>query len=93
VVAFVITAAPWWLYFDELGEHSRRNIAESEDPGRLARDAYTYLPLRIVAGIIMVAVADALVLADRLGPRAPAAEDAALRLDQRQSDRQNGRSG
>ena len=28
-------------------------IAESEDPGRLARDAYTYLHLPIVAGIIL----------------------------------------
>jgi low temperature requirement protein LtrA len=63
-LAFVITGALWWLYFDEVAEHSQRNIAESEDPGRLARDAYTYLHLPIVAGIIMVAVADDLLLAD-----------------------------
>src|SRR5262249_13114890 len=35
----------------------------SEDPGSLARDAYTYLHLPIVAGIIMVAVADDLLVA------------------------------
>jgi low temperature requirement protein LtrA len=63
-LAFVITGALWWLYFDEVAEHSQRSIAESEDPGRLARDAYTYLHLPIVAGIIMVAVADDLLLAD-----------------------------
>jgi low temperature requirement protein LtrA len=62
-VAFLITVALWWLYFDEVAEHSQRNIAESEDPGRLARDAYTYLHVPIVAGIIMVAIADDLLIA------------------------------
>jgi low temperature requirement protein LtrA len=63
-VAFLGTGALWWLYFSEVAEHSRRRIAESEDPGRLARDAYTYLHLPIVAGIIMVAVADDLLIAE-----------------------------
>ncbi|MFZ0088715.1 MAG: low temperature requirement protein A, partial [Solirubrobacteraceae bacterium] len=62
-VAFLGTGALWWLYFGEVAEHSRRQLAESEDPGRLARDAYTYLHLPIVAGIIMVAVADDLLIA------------------------------
>lgn len=62
--AFVITGALWWLYFDEVAEHAQRNIAESEDPGRLARDAYTYLHLPIVAGIIMVAIGDDLLIAN-----------------------------
>jgi low temperature requirement protein LtrA len=68
VLAFMITGALWWLYFDEVAEHSQRNIAESEDPGRLARDAYTYLHLPIVAGIIMVAVADDLLIAHPTHP-------------------------
>jgi low temperature requirement protein LtrA len=71
-IAFVSTGALWWLYFDEVAEHAQRNIAESEDPGRLARDAYTYLHLPIVAGIIMVAVADDLVLADPSHSLSPA---------------------
>ena len=58
VVAFLETAALWWLYFAEAAEHSRRRIATSDDAGRLARDAYTYLHLPIVAGIIAVAVGD-----------------------------------
>ena len=62
-IAFLTTGALWWLYFDEVAEHAQRNIAESDDPGRLARDAYTYLHLPIVAGIIMVAVADDLLIA------------------------------
>jgi low temperature requirement protein LtrA len=61
-IAFLGTGALWWLYFGEVAEHSRRHLAESEDPGRLARDAYTYLHLPIVAGIIMVAVADDLLI-------------------------------
>lgn len=60
--AFVETAGLWWLYFGETAEHSRRHIAESEDPGRLARDAYTYLHLPIVAGVIVTAVGDELLI-------------------------------
>ena len=63
VVAFLETAALWWLYFAEIATHSRRQLATSEDTGRLARDAYTYLHLPIVAGIIAVAVGDDLLIA------------------------------
>ena len=61
-VAFVITGSLWWLYFGEVAASAQRDLAESDDPGRLARDAYTYLHLPIVAGIIMVAVADDLLI-------------------------------
>jgi low temperature requirement protein LtrA len=67
-VAFLGIGALWWLYFGEVAEHSRRHLAESDDPGRLARDAYTYLHLPIVAGIIMVAVADDLLIAHPADP-------------------------
>ena len=63
IVAFLETAALWWLYFGAVGEASRAAMSESEDPGRLARDAYTYLHLPIVAGIIAAAVGDDLVIA------------------------------
>jgi low temperature requirement protein LtrA len=62
-VAFVETATLWWLYFGEVAEHSRAHIAASEDPGSLARDAYTYLHLPIVAGVILSAVGDELLIA------------------------------
>ena len=39
-------------------------MSTCEDPGRLARDAYTYLHVPIVAGIIAVAVGDDLLIAD-----------------------------
>jgi low temperature requirement protein LtrA len=64
VVAFLETAALWWLYFGMAAEHSRTAMAESEDPGRLARDAYTYLHLPLVAGIIAAAVGDDLLIAE-----------------------------
>ena len=41
--------------------------AHSEDPGRLARVAYTYLHVPIVAGIIAVAVGDELLISDPAG--------------------------
>ena len=61
--AFLGTGALWWLYFGEVAEHSRKRLAEAEDTGVLARDAYSYLHLPIVAGIIMVAVGDELLIA------------------------------
>jgi low temperature requirement protein LtrA len=72
-VAFLITGGLWWLYFGEVAEHSRRRLAEAEDPGRLARDAYTYLHLPIVAGVIMVAVGDDFLIAHPNNPLTTAA--------------------
>jgi low temperature requirement protein LtrA len=62
-VAFFISGVLFWLYFGEVAEHSMSDITAAEDPGSLARDAYTYLHLPIIAGIIMVAVADDLLVA------------------------------
>ncbi|HTH99230.1 MAG TPA: low temperature requirement protein A [Stellaceae bacterium] len=59
---FLASIAMWWLYFDTGAERGSQIIAKSEDPGRLARLAYTYLHLPIIAGIIVDAVADALAL-------------------------------
>jgi len=64
VVAFVETAALWWLYFGATAEHARATLSTCDDPGRLARDAYTYLHLPIIAGIIATAVANDLLIAD-----------------------------
>ncbi len=63
VVAFVETAALWWLYFGETAEQARVMLSTCKDPGRLARDAYTYFHLPIVAGIIATAVAGNLLIA------------------------------
>jgi low temperature requirement protein LtrA len=63
VVAFVETAALWWLYFGATAEHARATLSTCDDPGRLARDAYTYAHLPIIAGIIATAVASNLLIA------------------------------
>ncbi len=62
-VAVVGTIAMWWVYFDTGAKRAHHRIAHSDDPGRIARMAYTYLHLFIVAGIIVSAVGDELVLA------------------------------
>ena len=43
-------------------------ITKSDDPGRLARSGYTYIHILIVAGIIVAAVGDELVLHHPDGP-------------------------
>jgi low temperature requirement protein LtrA len=63
-LAFLETAALWWLYFGAVAERTRAVMSTCEDPGRLARDAYTYLHVPIIAGIIAVAVGDDLLLAE-----------------------------
>jgi low temperature requirement protein LtrA len=62
-VAFVGTVAMWWIYFNIGAERGSEQIAHSDDPGRLGRLAYTYIHLLPVAGIIVAAAADELVLA------------------------------
>ncbi|QJI27794.1 low temperature requirement protein A [Pseudomonas sp. ADAK18] len=62
LVAVVGSIALWWIYFDSGAERAHHRIASSDDPGRQARIAYTYLHVLIVAGIIVSAVADELVL-------------------------------
>jgi low temperature requirement protein LtrA len=68
ITAFAGTAALSLLYFGATAELGRAAMTRSEDPGRLARDAYTYLHLPIIAGIIAVAVGNDLLIAH---PREP----------------------
>jgi len=61
--AFLGTAALWWLYFTSIARLSERALAQAADRVLLARDAYTYGHALIVAGIILTAVGDELVIA------------------------------
>ncbi len=72
VVAFLGSVALWWLYFARVAGEAREVFASSPDPGRIARSAYTYFHLPIIAGIIVVAAADELVLAHPGDPGTPA---------------------
>jgi low temperature requirement protein LtrA len=61
--AFLITAALWWLYFTYVVRIAERRLEMAENRTRTARDAYTYLHVVFVAGIIVSAVGDELVIA------------------------------
>jgi low temperature requirement protein LtrA len=65
--AFVGSVAMWWVYFNIGSERASHSFASSADPGRMARLAYTYVHLLIVAGIVVAAVGDELVLAHPAG--------------------------
>jgi low temperature requirement protein LtrA len=67
ISAFIGSIAMWWIYFHKGAEAGSELISRSSEPGRLARLAYTYLHMPIVAGIILSAVADELVLTHPTG--------------------------
>lgn len=64
VVAFAGSAALWWLYFTYVARIAERRLAMAhEDRVAMARDGYTYLHVLLVAGVIVAAVGDELVIA------------------------------
>ncbi len=60
--AFLSTAALWWLYFDYVAAIAQRRLELSPDRTTLARDGYTYLHVVLVAGVIVSAVGDEIVI-------------------------------
>jgi low temperature requirement protein LtrA len=62
-LAFLVTAALWWLYFNYVATIAQRHLELAENRTLLARDAYTYMHVLIVAGVIVAAVGDELVIA------------------------------
>ena len=76
--AFFGTIAMWWLYFDVGAERAARQLAQDKDPGRMARLAYTYFHIPIVAGIIVTAASDEMAVAHPGGQAEPAAIAALL---------------
>jgi low temperature requirement protein LtrA len=65
LLAFLSSTALWWLYFGQVADLALERIraATPEERGRIGRDIYTYLHLPIIAGIVLVAVGDELVIA------------------------------
>ena len=61
--AFIGTAAFWWLYFSTVAGLSARYLAESERTVLVARDTYTYGHAGLIAGIVLSAVGNEIVLA------------------------------
>jgi low temperature requirement protein LtrA len=63
LLAVLGTVLMWWLYFDQGAEDGHHHLLHAKDPGRHARNTYTYLHVPLVAGIIVNAVGDELVQA------------------------------
>jgi low temperature requirement protein LtrA len=62
VAAFAGSVGLWWIYFDRSAEDSTAVIDASDDPGKLARNAFHWIHPFIVGGIIVTAAADELLL-------------------------------
>ncbi|MHC1478831.1 low temperature requirement protein A [Frateuria aurantia] len=61
LASFVGSVAMWWLYFDTSSEDGSRVIRHSRDPGRTGAH-FHYIHVLLIAGIIVSAVGDELML-------------------------------
>jgi low temperature requirement protein LtrA len=61
-LAFLGTAAMWWLYFDDFPRIAKQRLELAPNPVQLARDAYMYLHVVLVAGVLLAAVGGELVI-------------------------------
>ncbi len=71
LLGVVIVATLWWAYFDTLAFALEQALHQARDPAarlRLARTAYTFLHLPIVAGIILFALGLKDLLAEAASP-------------------------
>jgi low temperature requirement protein LtrA len=67
ITSFIGSATMWWIYFDVGAKRGSSMIAASDNAGLIARNAYTYLHMPIVAGVIVTAVGDEKMLAHPMG--------------------------
>jgi low temperature requirement protein LtrA len=58
VLGIVVVSALWWLYFDVAVIFARGRLTQATglEQARLARDAYNYLHLPLVAGVVLFAL-------------------------------------
>jgi low temperature requirement protein LtrA len=61
LAAFLGTAAMWWVYFDTSSRDGSEAIVHSEDPGRIGA-WFHYVHVILIAGVILSAVANELVI-------------------------------
>jgi low temperature requirement protein LtrA len=73
LLAFAGAIAIWWVYFATTADAASEEFEHAALTGALARAAYTYAHIPIVAGIILSAVGDELLLAHPTGHTSPAA--------------------
>ena len=61
--AFLGTVSLWWLYFNYVSTVFERLLVEADDRTIAGRDLYTFGHIPIIAGIILCAVGDEIVIA------------------------------
>jgi low temperature requirement protein LtrA len=71
-IAFLGTAALWWLYFNAIADRLHQTLAASEHRTIVARDTYTYLHSLLIAGIVAVAVGNEVMIKHPTEPLAEA---------------------
>jgi low temperature requirement protein LtrA len=67
LAAFAGTVLLWLLYFSHAQQRGSTYIESAAEKGLIAQTAYTYIPLLLVLGIVLSAVADGLVLQHPVG--------------------------
>lgn len=65
--SFIGSATMWWIYFDIGAKRGADTISASENAGLMARNAYTYLHIPIVAGVVLTAVGDEMLIKHPVG--------------------------
>ncbi|MGC1211157.1 MAG: low temperature requirement protein A [Micromonospora sp.] len=73
VLGIFFTAALWWVHYDMIGPAARIALHAAEDGPRvaMARDAYGYLYLPMIAGIIIFALGAEQIVHQVADPRVP----------------------
>ncbi len=66
-LALIITGELWWAYFTRFAATAQERLRSVADPVLVAADAYSYIHLLIVAGIIVFAVGAREAVADVTG--------------------------
>jgi low temperature requirement protein LtrA len=69
-LGLLVTVALWWIYFDRFAAAAEARLRDHDEPVLAAADAYSYLHLPIVAGIIVFAVGAKLLIHDSGEPLA-----------------------
>jgi low temperature requirement protein LtrA len=67
LTSIIGSIAMWWLYFATTADAGGELVSHSRNPGQLARLAYTYIHILLVAGIVVSAVGDEFTLAHPVG--------------------------
>lgn len=65
LTAFLLSVMMWWVYFARAGR-AAEVFEQSENPGAMGR-VYTYFHLPMIAGIVVLAVANRIVIEDPTG--------------------------